>query len=602
MTPLMPPGLQTLPAARLYSVLDEMPRGNFRWTADVLAEFDGPHQESLSRAWLDTVKQSRARCVNGARESLVSRANTRLREFSERMKRADLVLTGTDSDLREWADARVTECTRIYSSTKDDGRRLRLSCAVVERYGLRWPSERLVSELDHPADLRPFFLRLQCPRWWRRQARRLQAVEVENAAREAGKVGRGRGLYVSDWTAGRVVRAHERNRKTLEKVIAENGDGQEFTLAELADKGVSNPDNRFNELMTRMHGFEQLADICSHVGEFWTLTTPSRFHCMKTTKASRKSYRNTKWEGLDPIQAQEFLCAIWARIRAALKREGIPVYGFRVVEPHHDGTPHWHMLLFMSPEHRQRARALAFRYCYKAEAPKIPAGKQWSQDYMLARFLPVEIDKRKGSATGYLAKYISKNINGKANIGERSDEDGQTLLPDAAGRVVAWASTYGLRQFQQIGGPSVTVWRELRRLGDEGLPGGDMFGGSLPWMVEQETAFEDLVSAADASDWCAYCIAMGAPHIPARQHIVKPIYMHEVRFSEEVNMATGEVVEIPRPPKTNAYGEVAAASVVGVVFAGLAKVATRFYEWTMRLARDCLDFSGGSPPALDLCQ
>lgn len=32
---------------------------------------------------------------------------------------------------------------------------------------------------------------------------------------------------------------------------------------------------------------------------------------------------------------------------AALKRWNAPVYGFRVCEAHHDGTPHWHLLLFL---------------------------------------------------------------------------------------------------------------------------------------------------------------------------------------------------------------------------------------------------------------
>ena len=47
---------------------------------------------------------------------------------------------------------------------------------------------------------------------------------------------------------------------------------------------------------------------------------------------------------------------------AALKRLNAPVYGFRVCEAHHDGTPHWHLLLFMRPEDRNRVIGILQRY------------------------------------------------------------------------------------------------------------------------------------------------------------------------------------------------------------------------------------------------
>lgn len=56
-----------------------------------------------------------------------------------------------------------------------------------------------------------------------------------------------------------------------------------------------------------------------------------------------------------------------------------------------------------------------------------------------ARFHAEAIDPEKGSATGYVAKYISKNIDGYALDSETDDESGQDLK-ETASAVSAWAA------------------------------------------------------------------------------------------------------------------------------------------------------------------
>ena len=386
--------------------------------------------------------------------------------------------------------------------------------------------------------------------WWVRNIRKNHKILVENAARVAGLVNREDGIYCSDQTVDLFIENKDRNRRILKDITVVNELGNEFTLAELSDKSVSNPELRRGELMTRLRGFEEYGNRQGHVCDFITLTCPSKFH--QFTFLNKKVVENEKYNGSTPKEAQQYLNGVWQKIRAALGNKKIAFYGFRVAEPHHDGCPHWHLFLFYKSEDRFLANKIMSKYALEMDGDE--------QGAMNRRIDIKKHDEKKGSACSYIAKYISKNINGK---GIDADEFGNNAI-DSSIRVNAWASCWGIRQFQQIGGASVTVWREMRRVGADDFP--------------LNSNDEKIRASCDAGDWDSYNKNMGGVVCKRVNRPVKTVYESEVN---EIKVDDGNFGEIMvSVPCFNRYGEEISGKVVGIK-GDLGFFKTRIHNWTI---------------------
>lgn len=423
--------------------------------------------------------------------------------------------------------------------------------------------------------------RLKDKKWWKRQLYKFLYRAFEAVMRECGMVHRRAGLYISNEAFKRFEQRKLKARAFFEQAeaICEET-GESFVLAELWEHSMANPAIRRMELMTRMRGFDEISRVHGHYGCMVTLTCPSRFH----KKLSKNSADNPKFDGSTPRDGADYLQKVWTQIRANLGRAGIRIYGFRVAEPHHDATPHWHLLLFMEQAHKETFRRVVAKYGCRADREELglhyfetdkertaeakrrqeailrESGKKislaqlkaamktedefwenysfrfWQKSRASARVDFKDIDPAKGCAAAYLAKYVSKNIDGLTNSGESMGDDDEaepgTSAAETAKRVGAWASQWGIRQFQQIGGVPVTLYRELRRV----------------HVDAEDSLLCRAVHAADQGDWGKFVALLGGEDYAFVKRADLPLALYKEETEER-----------------NQYGEEKAAILRGVV-------------------------------------
>nr|WP_315540542.1 replication endonuclease [uncultured Comamonas sp.] len=454
---------------------------NTEWAQGRVAGLPARWQKRLLGRW--------DRLLNASEKTGIYDANTFMRTTTALLAKVRIPLDATDAEICDRAHALAWTCAER-ATLFHDAEALRTAMErVALDQGVEPPSRKKFAEHG------PALARMTCSHWWRRKLRAHHGRSLEAAAVRIGYVSKREQIYCSNETLYRVRYREAATARMLEQTTARNELGQEFPLAELVAKSTANKAIRRAELMTRISGFEHVARGLGHAGLFLTLTCPSRMHRMRTFKNGRVVVDNPKYDGTTAREAQQYLAKkVWQLIRSKLARMGIKLYGFRVAEPQHDGTPHWHLLVFCDPLAVAVVKAVVLDYGLRDSGDEAGARRN------RVDFKP--IDWERGTAAGYIAKYVAKNIDG---FKLESDLYGTPAMV-AAERVQAWAKTHGIRQFQQVGGPPVTVWRELRRI--EALP-----AGAPAHLVKAHNAV-NKVAVIEGRDnasvaWHHYCEAQG---------------------------------------------------------------------------------------------
>ncbi|EBW5580814.1 replication endonuclease [Salmonella enterica subsp. enterica serovar Teddington] len=355
----------------------------------------------------------------------------------------------------------------------------------------------------------PSLARMLCADWWYRKLWQMRCEWREEQLRAVCLVNKKASPYVS-YEA--VIHKREQRRKSLEFFRSHelvNEDGDTLDMEDVVNASNSNPAHRRNEMMACVKGLELIAEMRGDCAVFYTITCPSRFHA--TLNNGRP---NPKWTSATVRQSSDYLVDTFAAFRKAMHKAGLRWYGVRVAEPHHDGTVHWHLLCFMRKKDRRSITALLRKFAIREDREELGTNTG-------PRFKSELINPRKGTPTSYIAKYISKNIDGRGLAKEISKETGRSLR-DSAEHVSAWASLHRVQQFRFFGIPGRQAYRELRLLaGQVARVQGERKAGAP---VLDNPRLDAVLAAADAGCFATYIMKQGGVLVPRKHHLVRTAY------------------------------------------------------------------------------
>lgn len=189
--------------------------------------------------------------------------------------------------------------------------------------------------------------RLKDRKWWGRKVSQLADETREHQAQLAGMLG---GKYpnmacCSDATLEifreRKTRSDSALKSQFKAKFDTSGNATVFSLYEISESAKK---SRINELFLNVKAMEAIAENSSYGCAFITLTAAPEFH--SNPKRGKSSYDGSTARAANMSIQKDWRSILDGFDNLGVKRKSGSYFGFRVVELHEDGCPHWHILLF----------------------------------------------------------------------------------------------------------------------------------------------------------------------------------------------------------------------------------------------------------------
>lgn len=417
----------------------------------------------------------------------------------EQVKNLQPKLSHVARALAEYRDSLTSSAGRLTAwleASDEEVREVAIRYAkfrLPARQKLPW-AERLLGSAIPGHTVETKWARINDARFWRRAIRVRLLREREHFYLRLNLIGRARESYVSDQQLQTRTRQLKQQRQWMEDTVlvprfiecGEQAEGP-LTLAQVA----ASPKTRFAKLYSFTKAMDEIATAEGLAAAMLTLTLEPEWH-------PNPSHGACNWNGATPREGHQVIAKRWQSILRDLHRTKVGLSGLRVVEPHKDGCPHWHLWLLYRPEVETHVLAIVMKYFpgkLKIRAPSRKGERLYRDDRICdtradllsghgraprnanegAQVEMSRIDRSISSGASYAMKYLLKTVDAGDQLNQDADlfgampaaeQDEQRAQHQAtAQRVDAYRSLWGINAAQLFGvAKCLSAWDELRRL------------------------------------------------------------------------------------------------------------------------------------------
>lgn len=275
-------------------------------------------------------------------------------------------------------------------------------------------------------------------------------------------------------------------------------DGQWKSLLDMKKGNWS----KISEIWVEQKGYQERAEELGMTWMFITITAPAQFH------PNPKKGHNKNWvNGTKITEIKKWFNDTWGNMKKRVWKKGggfehlkwgeKNAFGVKVVEPHKDGCPHWHIMFYCKSELLNEYKNL-FKQYFSHSSKAIDFRVQGIDED------GSKINEEKmASASSYLFKYILKYVcDGQQEI-ENDDRTPDERAKDAKELVAfeavrAWRGAGGFKSFTPFGvRGKKTLYRNARKIKNQQNKGFFEVEEDLSWIVGRML---DMINIEEVED------------------------------------------------------------------------------------------------------